>query len=108
MSSEEKADIKIIKAEIERINGHIKIFKGYGTQLDNIEVSLVGNSLNGNDGMVSKIDKISKKIDEYETMRIQFNFAKYIFGALTLAIIGNYVSDKFKDKQPKQQTERLR
>jgi len=108
MSNEEKADIKLIKAEMERMNGHIKIFKGYGPTLDNIEIALVGSSLNGNDGLVSKIDKISKKIEDYETMRIQFNVAKVIFSIIAVAFIGNFISEKFYKKESKQQTENLK
>ena len=108
MSREEVVEIKLIKAEIERINAHIKIFKGYGTTLDSIETAIVGNSLNGHDGLVYKIDRINKKIDEYETMKTQFNFSKWIFGIIAVAIIGSYVNEKFSSKNDKQQTETTR
>jgi hypothetical protein len=117
MSKEELADIKTIKtdmklmsdnmlltnAEIERMNNHIRIFKGYGKTLDSIETAILGSSLNGNDGLLSKINKINQKIDEYETMKTQFNVAKWVFGIFASAIIVGYVSELYHSKEEKKQ-----
>jgi len=94
----EISDLKIIKGEIESIKGHIQIFKGYGKTLDNIESALVGNSLNGHDGLVYKVDRIAKKVDEFEDFKTktdnQLNLAKWIFGIFFIAVIGAFVKEK--------------
>lgn len=96
MSKDEISDIKIIKAEIERINGHVKIFKEYGKTLDSIETALIGNSLNGHDGLVYKIDKLSKKVDEIDKIKTEFNIAKWVFGIIFVAVIGSLVRSQIE------------
>lgn len=122
MSKEELADIKTIKqdmklmsdnmlltnAEIERMNNHIKIFKGYGKTLDSIETAILGSSLNGNDGLLSKMNKINQKIDEYETMKTQFNVAKWVFGVVTGAVIIGYINEIYHSKEKKQDIENVK
>jgi hypothetical protein len=105
-NANEISDIKIIKGEIESIKGHIVIFKGYGKTLDSIESALIGSSLNGHDGLVYKVDRIAKKVDEFEEFKIKTNneltLAKWIFGIFFIAVVGSYVRNNIEDKKEKQ------
>ena len=102
MSQNEIADIKIIKAEVEAIKQHIQIFKGYGKTLDNIETSLIGNSLNGNDGVIHKLTKVCNRLDEMEKFKEKTSneivLAKWIFGIVFIAVIGSLVRSQIEDK----------
>lgn len=105
----EISDLKIIKGEIENIKGHVQIFKGYGKTLDNIESALIGSTLNGHDGLVYKVDRIAKKVDEFEEFKIktdhQLNIAKWIFGIFFVAVIGTFVKEKMESKKEKEKQE---
>ena len=105
----ELSDIKIIKGEIESIKGHVQIFKGYGKTLDNIESALIGSTLNGHDGLVYKVDRIAKKVDEFEEFKIktdhQLNIAKWVFGIFFVAVIGAFVKDKIEPKKERSNQE---
>jgi len=105
----EISDLKIIKGEIESIKGHVAIFKTYGKTLDNIESALVGSTLNGHDGLVYKVDRIAKKVDEFEEFKIKTNneltLAKWIFGIFFVAVVGSYVRDTIGEKKEKEKKE---
>lgn len=116
MSIEEKADIKEIKGEIQKIKSHMDIFKGYGKTLDSIENALIGNALNGFSGVVHKVDKMEatlskfdERLESVEQFRIKADnerlFVKWVAGIIFVAIVGATVNNYFAYKVTKDKIE---
>lgn len=116
MSSQEIADIKEIKAELGRIKSHMDIFKGYGKTLDSIENALIGNTLNGFNGIVHKVDEVNNsmtrydiRLDDFEKFRIkaenEMTFAKWVVGIIFVTVIGATVNNYFTYQKTKDKVE---
>ena len=87
-------DLKVVKAEIERIRHHMDLEKKYRSEdreiLIDIKNVLVGNDFNKG-GMVQEVKDIKEELDELRTFKQEVNVylkqAKFIIGGLILAII---------------------
>lgn len=107
------ADIQdsiVVREKLIRIESHIENFKGYGKQLENISIALLGMEMNGKDGLVKKIDGLSTDIKEMNKfresitnqtalMQRELNFGKWVFGIVFIALIGTYIKEKYDDKK---------
>lgn len=88
-------DIKVVKAEIERIRHHLDLYKKERSEdreiLIDIKNVLVGNDLNKG-GMVQEVKEIKDEVDELRTFKQEVDLylkqAKFIIGGVVLALIG--------------------
>ena len=95
-TTQEQKDIIEIKGEIGRIRHHQDLQKQVNETntklLTDIKNALVGSELNGNKGLVNKVEAIEKKIDlQEETLsshRLYFKQIGVIISAVIAIVVG--------------------
>ena len=95
-TTQEQKDIIEIKGEIGRIRHHQDLQKQVNETntklLTDIKNALVGSDLNGNKGLVNKVDAIEKKIDlQEETLsshRLYFKQIGVIISTVIAIVVG--------------------
>jgi len=86
MSTKEEKDIVEIKAEIEKIRHHLDLFKkaqsDTASSLVRIENALIGNPMNGNQGLVSEFKAIETEVKKQSEKLIEYRVYFAILGVI--------------------------
>lgn len=93
--TQEQKDIIEIKNEIGRIRHHFDLQKIANENVDSslirIENALIGSKMNGNKGIVTKIDEIEERVDDLDDFKkeatVYVRQSKFVIGAIVLALI---------------------
>lgn len=101
--TKEQKDIIEIKNEIGRIRHHLDLQKASNERFDGslvrIENALVGNHMNGNKGIVTKIDEIEERVDELDDFKkeavVYLKQSKFVIGAIIIALTALLVKAYF-------------
>jgi len=89
-------DLKAIKYDVEKLTRHLT--RQEQSTNDNTELlleikhTLIGNKMNGNEGLVTEVDRVVKKVDSLEKIVLNLVelsvFIKWFFGILGASGIG--------------------
>lgn len=85
----------IDRERLDRIEHHLKLLKENDTNqmtvMLNIQNALVGSAMNGNKGIVSRIDEIEDIVDELDDFKkeatVYVRQSKFVIGAIVVALI---------------------
>lgn len=94
-ATQEEKDIIEIKSEIGRIRHHLDLQKQFNENIDSslirIENALIGSPMNGNKGIVTKIDEIENRVDDLDDFKneatVYVKQSKFVIGAVVVALI---------------------
>jgi hypothetical protein len=94
-ATQEQKDIIEIKNEIGRIRHHLELQKKSNENVDSslirIENALIGSHMNGNKGIVTKIDEIEERVDELDDFKkeavVYVKQSKFVIGAIVVALV---------------------
>jgi hypothetical protein len=89
-------DLKAIKYDVEKLTRHLTRQEQSTAEnqelLLEIKHTLIGNKINGNEGLVPDVDRVIKKVDSLEKIVLNLVelslFIKWFFGILGTAGIG--------------------
>ena len=89
-------DLKAIKYDVEKLTRHLARQEQSTTEnqqlLLEIKHTLIGNNINGNEGLVPDVDRVIKKVDSLEKIVLNLVelslFIKWFFGILGASGIG--------------------
>lgn len=94
-ATQEQRDIIEIKNELGRIRHHLDLQKPFNESVDSslirIENALIGSKMNGNKGIVTKIDEIEERVDDLDDFKkeatVYVRQSKFVIGAVVVALI---------------------
>jgi len=103
-------DSIVIREKLIRIENHLKDYKDDREDIKLVRIALVGNELNGNEGLLSKIDGLSKDIKTLESfkediseqtllMKKELAIGKWVLGIIFTVFIGAIVKDALEEKK---------
>ena len=89
-------DLKAMKYDVEKLTRHLtrqeKSTSENQELLLEIKHTLIGNKINGNDGLVSDVERVVRKVDSLEKVVLNLVelslFIKWFFGILGTSLIG--------------------
>jgi len=103
-------DSIVIREKLIRIENHLKDYKDDREDIKLVRIALVGNELNGNEGLLSKIDGLSKNIKALESfkddiseqtllMKKELAIGKWVLGIIFTVFIGAIVKDTLEERK---------
>ncbi len=109
-------DSIVIREKLIRIENHLKDYKDDREDIKLVRIALVGNELNGNEGLLSKIDGLSKNIKALESfkeemsdqtllIKKELSIGKWVLGVVFALYIGAVIKGEFEDKKVKNKSE---
>lgn len=106
-ATKEEKDIIEIKNEIGRIRHHLDLQKKANENFDGslirIENALIGSNMNGNKGIVTKIDEIEERVDDLDDFKkeavVYVKQSKFVIGAIVIALIALLLKAYFPNEK---------
>ena len=98
------------RERLDRIEHHLKLLKENDTNqmtvMLNIQNALIGSAMNGNKGIVSRIDEIEDIVDELDDFKkeatVYVRQSKFVIGAIVVALVALLAKAYFPDAEVKQ------